>query len=271
MSQLTDLMWARHVVRMDFVTKLCASVPGESEMVKKWLESRQPRVRPAQSRSLDEIQVEVLETIAAGKSEGPGGEDDDAEFVPLIFQRLNGALMVRLATIVRGHLKDCAYQVQTYLAGAVEGEKSFSVRFKNAMYFPPVDPLITMFRGTPFVPILREDGTPVTEPDGIHEKPVHFVTRQGPRSALKAFEFVLDARIDYPLYVLRQPPRVVRQKEKGPDGKVRYVPVPQAGKLVVSEEDIKQVLLYGGVHGYGGERSDDGGRYAFIIATPEEG
>lgn len=261
-----NALWQRYEVTMDFVTKLCASVPGDSEMIAKWLESRAPKVRPAQSRGLDEIQAEVLETIAAGRSEGEGG-DGEPDFVPLVFQRVNGVLMVRLATIVRGHLKDCAYQVQTYLAGAVEGEKSFSVRFKNAVYFPAQpDPLVTVLKGTPYVAIQRADGDVVKEPDGVHEKPVHFITRQGPRSALKGFEYVLDARIVYPLYILRQPPRQVRQKK---EGKYELVNVP--GKLVVSEDDLKQVMLYGGVHGYGGERSDDGGRYAFTLATTEEG
>ena len=93
-----DDFWTVYKVRWDFVTKLCASIPGSPELVKIWLESRQPKVMPPGGKSIDEIQEEVFDTLA---------NPDEQATTLLIFQRQNGALFMRAAT-VRAHLKDCA-------------------------------------------------------------------------------------------------------------------------------------------------------------------
>lgn len=222
-------MWTRFDVRWDFVTDLCASVPGKSNLIEGWLKSRMPKSKPPEARPIDEIAAEVAETILAG-------EDEERETTTLVFQRIDGVLSVRMATI-RAHLKDCAYQISTYYTGKLQGEKSFSVRVKNNLYWPPEKP---------FIPILR-DGQPITEPTGVREKAVHFQTRMGPRSALKAFEYVEGASLNFSLLVLTQP----------------------NGTHVVSEADLKTMFTYGGVHGYAGERSEDGGRYVFELTKQE--
>jgi len=264
-----DQMWAQFRVRWEFVSRLYASVPADPEMRKRWLEARAPKHRPPQSKSLDEIAQEVYETMA----EPPEAEDEN-EHQMLVFQRIvmpTGItqLAMRAAT-VRAHLKDCAMQVQTYVAGAVQGERAFATRVKNCVYPPARHPLLVAHRGTPFIPLYRIDGAPITQADSVQEKAVHIITPQGPRSAIKSIEFVEDAAMTFPLHVLRQPTRNVNRKETDPKtGKTRSVLREQAGKLVVSESDLKTMMLYGGVHGYAGERSEDGGRYAFDIVEED--
>ena len=46
-------------LRRDFITKLSASLPADRDLQRKRLESRAPKVRPPQSRSIEEIAVEV--------------------------------------------------------------------------------------------------------------------------------------------------------------------------------------------------------------------
>jgi hypothetical protein len=152
----------------------------------------------------------------------------------LVFQRHDGALAVGMRT-VRAHIKDCVGVLSSLYVGKVEGEKSFAVRAKNALYYPPE---------IYWVPIRDRDGKPMTAPTGIADKAVRFMTRMGPMSAIKTREFVMGAVIDFPLLVLTQP----------------------SGKLVVSEADLKTIFMYGGTHGYGPERSDGEGRYAFSMA-----
>jgi hypothetical protein len=254
-------MWTTYRVRWEFISQLCASVPGNSDLIAKWLAARAPTARPPQSKSLEEIASEVIETLAAGDESAP------PEIATLVFQRVNGVLAVRLATI-KAHLKDCAYQLQTYVAGYVQGEKALRTKVANAVYWPATDPVI-MFHGTPFIPILDRNGKPFSTPNGVRvradgeedgvgprEKAIHVRTPQGERSALKAFEFCEDAILEFPLSILTAPSRIVK---RGKD----LVTIP--GRPVIDEDDLKSIMLYGGMHGYAGERSEDGGRYAFTI------
>ena len=220
-------MWTRFDVRFEFLSSLCAGIPADPELQKKWLESRKPKTRPAMARSIDEIAAEVAESTLTAT------EPEDSDTL-LVFQRHDGALAVGMRTF-RAHIKDCVSVLSSLYVGKVEGEKSFAVRAKNALYYPP---------DVYWVPILDRDGRPFTEPTGVADKPVRFMTRMGPMSAIKTREFVLDAVVEFPLLVLTQP----------------------NGKLVVSETDLKTIFMYGSTHGYGPERSDGEGRYAFSIA-----
>ena len=241
-------MWTVYRVRWDFITLLCSSVPGRSGLIDGWLKSRAPATRPPQSKSFDEMAQEVMETIA---------QPDVVEEGPqtLVFQRVDGVLAVRMATI-KAHLKDCAYQLQTYTAGYVQGEKSLRAKVANSLYWPIIAPVM-VFQGTPFIPILGQDNKPKTEPTSVREKAIHVMTAQGQRSALKAFEFVEDAVMEFPLAVLTSQDRQIK-RGKGE-------PINVAGRAVLNEDDLKSLMLYGGMHGYAGERSEDGGRYAFTI------
>lgn len=247
---MSQSMWTTYRVRWEFITQLCASVPGASRLIKAWLESRAPRVRPPQSKSLAEIAAEVIETLSE--------PEPDDQPTTLVFQRVNGALVVRMAT-VKAHLKDCAYQIQTYLAGYVQGDKSLRAKVANGIYWPP-DPPLMIAGGTPYLPILNEGGNRVVEPSGVREKAIHVMTPMGQRSALKAFEYIEGAVMEFRLAVLTAPTRQVKRGKEL---------VEVAGRPLIDEDDLKSLMLYGGMHGYAGERSEDGGRYAFTITREE--
>jgi len=176
-------LWKLYDVRLDFITSLCASVPANENLVRTWLDARKPEARPPQSRSIDDIQEEVLSTIAVA--------EDEQEIVNkslLIFQRVDGCLAVRAATL-RAHLKDCARQISVYFVGKIKGEKSFATKVINCVY--PDE-------RTYWVTLLDQNDKPFSEPSGKRDKPVH--TWQG--NSLKTFEFVNDAHLTFRLKVL---------------------------------------------------------------------
>lgn len=219
MSKPIDSIWKRVRVSWRFVTDLCGSVPSDPEVVKKWIEARKPKAKPPQGKSIEEIQEEVFETLA----------EPEPEFVRLIFQRQSSNLAVRMSTI-RAHIKDCASVLSSLFIGKIQGEKSFAVRMKNAIYYPPE---------VYWVPILRHDGTPVKEPDGTKDAFVH--TFQG--NSLKQFETVKDARIDFELWLLGN---------------------------AVKRTDLDRIFQYGGPHGYAGERGAGEGRYTYSLKEVDE-
>lgn len=233
-------MWTYYRVTLLFLTKLCASVPGDPKIVEKWLAARQPKVRAPQSKSIDEIQTEVFATLAEPEEEEPPQL--------LVFQKHEGRLVLRAATF-RAHLKECARNVGKYYVGQLAGESSFSKRFVDTVYHDEREY---------WLPILRPEGDVVTEADGTFDKPIHVTDQRGrPHNALKTFEYVEPARFSVTVKILTVKPKAVKRKATATE--------PAVPLTCISVEDLETVLTYGGVHGYGGERGDGEGRYTFTI------
>src|SRR5262245_29656383 len=230
-------MWSIYRVRMVGLGMLCGSVPKDPEIVRKWLESRQPKVRPPGGRSIDEINEEVLATIAAGEDGTP------VSGAMLGFQVWKDTLVMRASTI-KAHIKDSARQISAYYVGKIAGESAFSTKVLNTVY---------QDERQYWLPILRPDGTPIVVADGSIEKPIHVYSRAGRMNAIKQFDFVDPWRVDVTLKVL---------SAMGGDGKKNPA---------VSKTDLERCFMYGSVHGYGGERGDGAGRYTFTIEEIHHG
>jgi hypothetical protein len=168
-------LWTHYRVTWTFLTRLCASVPADPDMIRKWIESREARVKPAGALSIEEINEEVLASIERGEGE------PDQSYSMLVFQRHAGALVERYGT-VKAHIKDCARVLSSQYIGKIEKEKSFSVRITNGLYLDPAQY---------WIPICRENGQPVREADGAFDKAIHvYVHGRGQMSALKRFEYI---------------------------------------------------------------------------------
>lgn len=181
-------MWTKYKIRMMFLTKLCASVPADPELMESWIKAKQPRVKPPGGKSIDEINAEVIATIAE-QSEG----EEETQYSMLVFQQQNDGLVVRAAT-VRAHMKDCARVLSAQWIGRIQGERAFSTRVINGAY-----PDEKQY----WLPILRHNGELVKIHDGERDKPIHV---RGPRgqtmNALKRYQWVEPARVDFMLKVL---------------------------------------------------------------------
>lgn len=179
-------VWTNYRVQWDFTGRLCGSTPQQADLIEGWLDARQPSVRPPSSRSMREVQEEVLASLAVV-------EDDSGEVeqrVTLGFQTDQRRLVMRGGTM-RAHLKDCARILSSLYVGKIQGEKSFAVKVVNSVY---VDEY--------WVPILRANGEPVVEADGTFDKTVRVTTPMGPRSAIKRIEYIQAPRLVFTLKVL---------------------------------------------------------------------
>lgn len=187
-SMGNNSMWTEYRIRMMFLTKLCASVPADPELMEAWIKARQPRVKPPGGKSIDEINAEVIASLA---EQAEGG--DETQYSMLVFQQQNGGLVVRAST-VRAHMKDCARVLSAQWIGRIQGERAFSTRVINGAY-----PDERQY----WLPILRPGGELVKIHDGEQDKAIHV---RGPRgqmiNALKRFQWIEPARIDFMLKVL---------------------------------------------------------------------
>ncbi len=228
-------MWTIYHAEFELLTKLCGGLPADPELQRRFLEGRKPKHKPPDGMSITEIAQELAETIE--DSEEPGLN---------VFQRVDGKLVVGMRTL-RAHWKDMGGKLSRLYVGKLDTGKSFNVKVKDSIYYPPQVKWVT---------ILHKDGKPFTEPTGTYDKPIHIITRQGPRSAIKTIEFVDEAFLQFQLYVLTTPTRIVEGKE-----------VP--GKPIINEADLETIFQYGSVHGYGPERGDGEGKY--ICTLTKEG
>lgn len=219
-------VWSKYRVSWQFLGKLCGSVPQQPDMIDGWINAQAPKVRPPNTRSMREIQEEVFATLPVAVEDA----EDQEERVTLGFQAVEGRLVMRGGT-VRAHYKDCARILSSLYVGKIQGEKSFAVKVVNSVYVEDY-----------WIPILRDDGTPVTVADGAYDKAVHVMTSMGQRNALKRIQFVTEPRMVFTVKVLGR---------------------------AIGKRDLETIMEYGAVHGYAGERSDGEGRYTFEITEAE--
>ena len=205
-------MWDEYKVKIRFTGRLCGSVPMSKELVPIWLKSRMPKNAPDDSRPIEEIEKEVLDSI-----------EESEEKTTLGFQKNGDGYFVRGGTI-KAHLKDCANQIKDAIKPKI---KAFRAKVANKVYVNEYCVYIT------------RDGKNITETDGTFEQPVHVMTMQGPRNALKVINYIEKAELVFTI-------RILNDKEIG-------------------IEQIKQIFEYGSIHGYGGERGMGEGRYNFEI------
>lgn len=167
-------MWNKYKVNMRFSNRVCGSVPMSKELVPIWLKSRMPKKEPDNSRPMEEIEKEVMDSI-----------DETLEKTTLGFQKnKDGVLFVRGGTI-KAHLKDCANQVKDAVPNPAPkkgepkvGIKAFRAKIANKVYIEE------------YAVIFVKDGKPVTESDGTYEQPIHVWAPQGQNNALKVINYL---------------------------------------------------------------------------------
>jgi hypothetical protein len=93
----------------------------------------------------------------------------------------------------------------------------------------------------------------VTEPSGKDHRPISVVTRQGPRTAIKRFDFVEQPRIDF----------VVRILAGG-------VGVTSSGAPLIDEPVLRDMLEFGGELGLGADRSQGEGVFHLVSLEKRE-
>jgi len=204
-------MWNKFLVTMDFTYRLCGSVPQSKEIVRLWLDGRKPTKKPDDAKPIEEIEKEVIEEL-----------EQIEEKTTLGFMKDDIGLWVRGGTI-KAHLKDCSNQIKDFV-----GIKNFRAKLANSVYIEE------------YKVYLRNGKRIVQQSCNSYEQPVHVITRQGPRNALKIINYVIKPTLKFNLMLLSE------YKE-------------------LDIEAVEKVFDYGSIHGYGGERGLGEGRYTFTI------
>lgn len=210
-------IWQEYRLRLSFTGGVMGGIPKHPDIIQSWLEAR-----AASGTALAKIEnptplADLAEQVAAEVHAAAVQENK----VWCGFKSDDLGLYVD-GFHLKSHLKDCANIMQ-----ASSGIRNLKAKLADRVYV--VEPRLHF----------AINGHHVTEPDGYWEHPVHVMTMQGPRSALKRSDYVEKSVITATLRVL--------------------------GDGVISEELLRSVLEYGSIHGFGAERGLGNGRYEWKL------
>ena len=156
--------WEVYLVILHMEEQFGASIPRTPDEIWAMLEHRIPATMPAGGVPLAELAEQVTQEVGADDEQPPGWSTFKRDQLGLYYE----------GRTVRGHLKDCALQVQNFFPAI----KNFRAKFINRVYVK--DSKIRMLR----------DGSYLTEVDGVETRFIQVMTRQGPRSAIKYLDYV---------------------------------------------------------------------------------
>lgn len=170
-------MWKKYDVDLQMTGRFAASLPRTREDIKAMLEHRAPVKPPANYISLEELEQEVVEKVGAEGEEVV--EKEEEEYGWATFCRDDNGLYYE-GRCIRGHLKDCAGQLQVFLK--IKGLKA---KVANKVYVETDKIYLDRMR-----------------PDGTELRYVQVMTRKGPRSAPKWIDYVEKPLLAFRLKVL---------------------------------------------------------------------
>ena len=173
-------MWNKYDVKLQMTGRFAASLPRTREDIKAMLEHRAPVKPPANYISLEQLEQEVVEKVGAVSSPSfVSEEEEEIQYGWATFCRDDQGLYYE-GRCIRGHLKDCANQLQVFLK-----TKGLKAKVANKVYVE-----------TDKIYLDR------MQPDGTELRYVQVMTRKGPRSAPKWIDYCEKPVLEFRLKVL---------------------------------------------------------------------
>ena len=166
-------MWKKYEVELNMTGRFAASLPRTKEEIQKMLENRMPLHPPEDFIPIEELVDVVAEKVA----ETP--EEKEFKYGWATFPSNNEGLYYE-GRCIRGHIKDCAYQIKDVL-----DIKALKPKVANKVYVM-----------TDIIPL------GATEPTGTEQRFVQVMTRMGPRSTIKFIDYLEKPTLKFQLNVL---------------------------------------------------------------------
>lgn len=246
-------LYNRYRVTIEFLTQLEGGVPTNPDMIRNWIRARMKKA----GRAVGDEELERLVQEHANKAPRLAEAETTEAMVAdsLLWNTFARDVEGRPcfeARCVKAFFKENANILKDVLAAEAKaqgrGQKtkkdgSDGGSVYNTMYRAKVAE--QLFVEGVYLPLMRR-GEPLADVDGQAEKAVHVMTMQGPRNALKRFDFI--------------------DPERGPVSLAFDVRVLRDG--VVTEHDLLRMLEHGQENGMGASRSQGCGRFK-VLAIEE--
>jgi hypothetical protein len=207
-------MWQNYTLEMRFTGQVMAGIPKHPDIINSWLAARMPTIAPPDAVSVADLADEVADQVAAIATEenkvwcGFMSDIGKGVYVPGFH--------------LKAHLKDAANVVKGTFKPDDKAAKALKSKVADRVFV--VEDRLYLGK---------------QEPDGFWEHPVHVMTMQGPRTALKRNDYVNNPTLTATLRVLQD--------------------------SVLPAGILELLLDYGSVRGFGAERGLGYGRYEFTL------
>jgi len=165
-KEIKSGMWLTYQVELQMTGRFAASLPRTKEQIASMLANRMPLHPPEDYTPIDELADEIAEKVPSVEDEG---EHDEVKFGWATFPRDENGLYYE-GRCIRGHLKDCATQVRSFIKPEV---KALKAKVSNKVYVI-----------TDVIPLAAK------EPAGTEARFVQVMTRMGPRSTIKYVDYL---------------------------------------------------------------------------------
>lgn len=238
-------LYNRYRVTLSFLTQLEGGVPAQPEMVKAWMRAR--LAKAGRKVTDEELEAMVKETVAQLPEqviEAATEEEVEKRGLWNTFLRDDTGAPVLEARCVKSFFKEQANILKDLLANEAKLQNRGSRQKKDGTTASQYN---TMYRSKVAEQLFVEDvllqftrdGKKVVDVDGRGEKPIHVMTPQGERHAVKRFDFINPGvQVEFVVRILR-------------DG-------------VVTEHDLLRMLEHGQENGLGSGRSQGNGRFSVL-------
>lgn len=215
LADLRTKMWTRYQVVLEFKNRVIGGIPNDKNLISAWIGAKMPALKEEEKQKLVDATVAELPQKTEEKAEGMWTtfkKDDKGLYLE---GRCVKAMYKESANILREMLIQHESQSRADQAKAAEkaakeaeevegddeekddkksGKKEKESRAAKAAKsrFTGLKAKVAerLFIEEDKVYLMRGDGKYITEPDGNEEKPIHIMTTQGPRTALKRFDYV---------------------------------------------------------------------------------
>jgi len=205
--------FARYAVKIR-CHDLVGGRPLNADLIEKWVTATCKKANDKERQKIIDADVALLdETI-----------DEVAEKQAIGFARIDGHLAIE-GRQVKAMLKEAANIIKGIIPGGKDGKGIAALKSKVADQIFVEEEYIILDK---------------TQPDDVEERPIHVMTRQGPRTSLKRCEIVRDVEIDF----------IVARRAGAGEG------VPQKALLAI--------LDYAQQVGLGADRSQGRGRFEVL-------
>ena len=222
-----ESLFARVRITLGIRNRIVGGVPTDPELIKGWIAANMPKVEQAEREKLAQKTTEELGAAAEAQAEG----------MWTTFKRDAGAIYIE-SRAVKACFKEAANILRDMLTkreGRADGKKSRYTNLKSRL-------AERLFIEEEKIPLMR-GGVRVKDPDGNQERVLHVMTAQGPRSALKRFDYVsAPATITFTARYLR-------------DG-------------VVDPELLRTLLDFASWNGLGADRAQGDGLFEVVELQP---
>jgi hypothetical protein len=224
----------RYTVTIEFEDRLAGGIPmippgtDRADAYERWAKGQ--GVEPEEAR-------EGLAEALAAEGDMPVGADD-VEGLQTGFRRDDTGIYIE-ARQVKAMLRESAQRL-----GIIVQKRGTRQVIQHDLHVRALD------GGQKLRLLMTADGkdVPLEAADGTDQRPISVVTRQGPRTALKRFEYVEEARLSFQVMILA--------------GGV--------GDNLIGPDELQRMLEFGGMLGLGADRSQGMGTFTVVSLEPVE-